>query len=168
MEQHEMIALVERHLKAEGAADVEGAVAVYTDDIEHDAVGFPGSPRTGKQAASEFYGFLTANFRTEEETPRHRYFSGDSMILEQTMTGTVIGEMLELPATAAGSPSGSSTSSTSATAWSAGSRCGSTVAPSWPSSPADYQASCSMMIAALVFVCMPPAMVCSDTADVDV
>jgi hypothetical protein len=35
-----------RHLKAEG--DVEGAVAVYTDDVVHDAVGFPGSPRTGK------------------------------------------------------------------------------------------------------------------------
>jgi steroid delta-isomerase-like uncharacterized protein len=97
MEQHEMVALVERHLKAEGAGDVEGAVAVYTDDIEHDAVGFPGSPRTGKDAAREFYGFLTANFRTEDEQPLHRYFAGDSMILEQSMTGTVIGEFLGLP-----------------------------------------------------------------------
>jgi hypothetical protein len=42
MDQSEMIALVERHLKAEGAGDVDGAVAVYTDDIEHDDVGFPG------------------------------------------------------------------------------------------------------------------------------
>ena len=97
MEQHEMVALVERHLKAEGAGDIDGAVAVYTDDIEHDAVGFPGSPRTGKDAAREFYGFLTANFRTEQEEPLHRYFSGDSMILEQSMTGTVIGEMLGIP-----------------------------------------------------------------------
>jgi steroid delta-isomerase-like uncharacterized protein len=93
-----MIALVERHSKAEGAGDVEGAVAVYTDDIEHDAVGFPGSPRTGKDAAGEFYGFLTANFRTEDEQPLlHRYFAGDSMILEQSMTGAVIGEFLGLP-----------------------------------------------------------------------
>ena len=97
MDQQDMIALVERHLKAEGAGDVDGAVAVYTDDIVHDAVGFPGSPRTGKDAAREFYGFLIANFRTEEEQPLHRYFSGDSMILEQTMTGTVIGEMLGIP-----------------------------------------------------------------------
>jgi len=97
MSQHDMIALVERHLKAEGAGDIEGAVAVYSDDINHDAVGFPGSPRTGKDAAREFYGFLTANFRTEEEVPLHRYFSGDSMILEQTMTGSVIGEMLGIP-----------------------------------------------------------------------
>jgi steroid delta-isomerase-like uncharacterized protein len=97
MDQHDMIALVERHLKAEGAGDIDGAVAVYSDDIEHDAVGFPGSPRTGRDAAREFYGFLAANFRTEDEQPLHRYFSGDSMILEQSMTGTVIGEFLGLP-----------------------------------------------------------------------
>lgn len=97
MDQHEMVALVERHLKAEGAGDVEGAVAVYTDDIVHDAVGFPGSPRTGKDAAREFYGFLTANFRTEGEEPLNRFFDGDNMILEQNMTGSVIGEMLGIP-----------------------------------------------------------------------
>lgn len=97
MEQQEMIALIQRHLTAEGAGDIEGTVAVYTDDVVHDAVGFPGSPRTGKAAAAEFYRYLTANFRTEDEEPLHRYFSGDSMILEQLMSGTVIGEMLGLP-----------------------------------------------------------------------
>ena len=97
MEQREMIALVERHLKAEGSGDIDGAVSVYTDDIVHDAVGFPGSPRKGKQAAREFYGFLTANFRTAEEEPLHRWFTGDTMFLEQLMTGTVSGEFLGLP-----------------------------------------------------------------------
>ena len=97
MNQHEMIALVEQHLKAEGAGDVEGAVAVYADHIVHDAVGFPGSPRTGKDAAREFYLFLTANFRTEGEEPLNRFFDGDNMILEQNMTGAVIGEMLGIP-----------------------------------------------------------------------
>jgi len=92
-----MIALVERHLKAEGAGDVEGAVAVCTDDIVQDAVGFPGSPRTGKEAARDFYRFLTANFRIEEEQPLNRFFDGDTMIGEQNMTGTVIGEMLGIP-----------------------------------------------------------------------
>ncbi len=92
-----MIAIVERHLKAEGAGDVEGSVAVYTEDIVHDAVGFPGSPRIGKDGARDFYTFLTANFRTENEEPLHRFFDGDTMILEQTMTGSVIGEFLGLP-----------------------------------------------------------------------
>ena len=97
MDQQEMITLVEQHLKAEGAGDVDSAVAVYTDDVVHDAVGFPGSPRTGKEAARGFYGFLTANFRTEGEEPLNRFFDGDTMILEQNMTGTVIGEMLGIP-----------------------------------------------------------------------
>jgi hypothetical protein len=49
MDRHEMRTLIERHLKAEGAGDVEGAVAVYAEDVVHDAVGFPdhlGSART--------------------------------------------------------------------------------------------------------------------------
>ena len=92
-----MIAVVEQHLKAEGAGDVEGAIAVYTDDIVHEEVGFPGSPRTGKDAPREFYQFLTANFRTEVEEPVHRFFDGNNMILEQKMTGTVIGEFLGIP-----------------------------------------------------------------------
>lgn len=72
-------------------------MAVYTDDIVHDAVGFPGSPRSGKEGARDFYRFLTANFRTETEEPLHRFFDGDTMVLEQNMTGTVIGEMLGIP-----------------------------------------------------------------------
>lgn len=97
MDQPAMIAVAERHLRAEGAGDVEGAVAVYTDDVVHDAVGFPGSPRTGKDAAREFYRFLTANFRGEREEPLNRFFDGDTMILEQDMTGTVTGELLGIP-----------------------------------------------------------------------
>src|SRR6266508_3737866 len=92
MDQHEMIAMVERHLKAEGAGDVEGAVAVYTDDVIHDAVGFPGSPRQGMDAARDFYRFLT-----EDEQPLHQYATDDALVLEQLMTGTVIGEMLGIP-----------------------------------------------------------------------
>jgi predicted ester cyclase len=40
---------------------------------------------------------LTANFRTEEETPVNRWFVDDTMFLEQWMTGTVIGELVGLP-----------------------------------------------------------------------
>lgn len=94
--QDQMTALVERHLKAEGAGDVEGAVAVYTDDIEHDVVGWPTGVLHGKDAARAFYNELTANFRTEEERPTRRYFAPDAMILDQIMTGSVIGSFLGL------------------------------------------------------------------------
>jgi len=93
----DMKALVERHLKAEGAGDVEGAVSVYTEDIQHDPVGFPGAPYQGKDAARAFYGHLTQNFLTEEETPTHEYATENALVMEQLMTGTVIGEMLGLP-----------------------------------------------------------------------
>lgn len=92
-----MTELVERHLTAEGAGDVEGAVAVYTDDIEHDVVGWPTGVLHGKDAARDFYKDLTANFRTEDERPSRRYFTPDAMILDQEMTGTVTGLMLGLP-----------------------------------------------------------------------
>jgi steroid delta-isomerase-like uncharacterized protein len=97
MEQAQMLALVERHLKAEGAGDVEGAIAVYGADIEHDVVGFPTGALHGVEAVRGFYEELTANFRTEEEVPTHRYFTDDAMVLDQEMTGTVTGTFLGLP-----------------------------------------------------------------------
>jgi steroid delta-isomerase-like uncharacterized protein len=97
MDQSQMQDLVSRHIRAEGAGDVDGAVAVYTDDVEHDVVGFPGSPHHGRDGARRFYEELTANFRAEGEEMLRRYFTDDAMVLEQIMTGTVIGSMLGLP-----------------------------------------------------------------------
>jgi steroid delta-isomerase-like uncharacterized protein len=97
MDSAQMHSLVDQHIQAEGRGDVDGAVAVYTDDIEHDVVGFPHSPTHGLDGARGFYDYLTANFQAENEEVLHRYVTGDAMILEQLMTGTVIGEMLGLP-----------------------------------------------------------------------
>jgi hypothetical protein len=47
MDATKMQALVETHIQAEGRGDVDGAVSVYTDDIEHDVVGFPTAQRKG-------------------------------------------------------------------------------------------------------------------------
>jgi steroid delta-isomerase-like uncharacterized protein len=92
-----MQALVDGHLRAEGQGDIDGALAVCTDDIEHDVVGFPNSPTRGKEGARDFYTYLTANFRTEGWEVLHRYVAGAAMVLEQLMTGTVIGALLGLP-----------------------------------------------------------------------
>ena len=89
--------LVERHLKAEGAGDVDGCVAVYTDDIEHDVVGWPTGPTRGKQAARQFYEHLTANVRAEVEEPAHRYHTTDAMTLDQVTTAVVTGSFLGMP-----------------------------------------------------------------------
>jgi steroid delta-isomerase-like uncharacterized protein len=97
MDVTEMQALVERHMRAEGLGDVDGAVAVYTEDIEHDVVGFPHSPSRGVDGARNFYEYLTANFRGETQEVLHRFVTDDAIILEQIMTGKVIGSMLGLP-----------------------------------------------------------------------
>jgi steroid delta-isomerase-like uncharacterized protein len=89
--------LIERHIKAEGAGDVEGAVAAYTDDVEHDVVGWPTGVLHGKDAARGFYEDLTANFRTTEETVVRSFPTHDAIVLEQLMTGIVTGQMLGLP-----------------------------------------------------------------------
>ncbi len=44
-----------RSLRPEGAGDVDRAVAVYTDDVEHDVVGWPTGVVHGKAAARQFY-----------------------------------------------------------------------------------------------------------------
>ena len=97
MDSSQMQALVDSHMTAENHGDIDGAVAVYTEDVEHDVVGFPNSPSRGKDAARNFYAYLTANFRSESWDVLRQYFADDAMVLEQLMTGTVIGSLLGLP-----------------------------------------------------------------------
>jgi steroid delta-isomerase-like uncharacterized protein len=97
MDSAAMQALVTRHMEAEDSGDVEGAISVYTDDVEHDVVGFPGSPTRGKDGARAFYQYLIANFRTEGWEVLRRIEADDAIVLEQAMTGTVIGSLLGFP-----------------------------------------------------------------------
>jgi steroid delta-isomerase-like uncharacterized protein len=97
MDSSHMQGLVDRHMAAENNGDLDGAVAVYTEDVEHDVVGFPDSPSRGKAAARDFYAYLTANFRSESWDVLRQFFADDAMILEQLMTGTVTGSLLGLP-----------------------------------------------------------------------
>jgi steroid delta-isomerase-like uncharacterized protein len=96
MDERAMRALVDRHIAAEGRGDVDAALAVYTDDIEHDVVGFPDGVHRSKAGARAFYSELTANFRSETWTERRSFVAADALILEQDMTGTVTGSMLGL------------------------------------------------------------------------
>jgi steroid delta-isomerase-like uncharacterized protein len=93
----EMEALIEAHLRAEGNGDPQGAVANYTDDIEHDVVGFPGSPLRGIPAALEFYRELVREIRTDGEERLHTYYTDNAAIIENLMTATVTGQFLGIP-----------------------------------------------------------------------
>jgi steroid delta-isomerase-like uncharacterized protein len=89
--------LIDVHIKAESAGDTAGAVAVYTDDVEHDLVGSPTGPVKGKDAAQGFYEFLTQNITTEQMVPTHRYYGDDFCVVEHDATATVNGEFLGIP-----------------------------------------------------------------------
>ena len=97
MQPHEMDRLIETHITAEAAGDTDGAVAVYTDDVEHDVVGFPTGPNHGKNAAQGFYDYLVENFTTEAMVPTHSYYGDDFCVIEHDCTGTVPGEFLGVP-----------------------------------------------------------------------
>ncbi|MCV7072237.1 nuclear transport factor 2 family protein [Mycobacterium rufum] len=92
-----MRALIDRHIAAEGRGDIDEALSVYTEDVEHDVVGFPDGLHHSKDGARAFYAQLTANFRSETWSERRSFVTENAMILEQDMTGTVIGSMLGLP-----------------------------------------------------------------------
>jgi len=94
MERRDMDRLIEEHLAAEEAGDTAASVAMYTDDIEHDVVGFPTGPVHGKAAAQDFYRYLTANLNVEKMDPTRSYYGDDFCVIEHTCTGTVPGELL--------------------------------------------------------------------------
>jgi steroid delta-isomerase-like uncharacterized protein len=94
MQPAEMDQLIEQHIAAETAGDTAAAVAMYTDDIEHDVVGFPSGPVQGKQAAQDFYEFLVKAIQTETMVPTRTYYGDDFCVVEHAWTGTVPGEFL--------------------------------------------------------------------------
>lgn len=72
-------------------------VAVYTDDVVHDAVGAPHGPLRGREAAQGFYDFLTANIATERMDVDRAWYGEDFCTIEHQWHGTVPGEFLGIP-----------------------------------------------------------------------
>ena len=97
MKPAEMDQLIERHIAAEAAGDTAAAVAVYTEDVEHDVVGFPTGPVHGKAAARQFYEHLTSNIKTGTMVPTHSYYCEDFCVIEHDWYGAVPGEFLGVP-----------------------------------------------------------------------
>ncbi|HYZ67137.1 MAG TPA: ester cyclase [Mycobacterium sp.] len=57
----------------------------------------PEARPTARTGARAFYEDLTANFRTEGEEVLHRFATDNAVVLDQVMTGTVVGSMLGIP-----------------------------------------------------------------------
>ncbi|MFJ6901362.1 ester cyclase [Streptomyces hokutonensis] len=93
----EMEVLIGTHMLAEEHGDPAAAVSVYTEDIEHDAVGWPGGPAVGIPAAQERYEQLVQDIRTEKSERTHTYYSENAATVEDLITCTVPGSLLGVP-----------------------------------------------------------------------
>ncbi|HWP99557.1 MAG TPA: nuclear transport factor 2 family protein [Vicinamibacterales bacterium] len=97
MNREDMDRLIEAHLAAEMAGDPAGCVAVYTDDVEHDVVGWPSGPLHGRDGAKTFYEQLVRDIATEEMVPVRSYYGDDFCVIEHEWRGTVPGAFLGVP-----------------------------------------------------------------------
>lgn len=126
--------LIEQHLAAEVAGDPDGSVAMYTDDVEHDVVGAPHGPLTGRDAARGFYEQLTREIDTESMAPTRTYHGPDFCVTEHQWTAPCRARSSVSRAMGAACRSGCFTFGSSPAGASAARTCGSTVGLQPPSS----------------------------------
>ncbi len=92
MTREQMDRLIEQHVSAEDAGDIETAVAVYTDDIEHDVVGAPDGPLRGVAAVRRRYEQLMQNMRPISMETTRKYYSDDACVIEHLSTCAITGQ----------------------------------------------------------------------------
>ena len=97
MKPQQMKELTDQHIAAEIAGDTAGAVSVYTDDVQHDVVGFPTGPVQGKAAAQGFYDQLIADLDTERMALTREQYGEDFCVVEHECTGVAKGEFMGIP-----------------------------------------------------------------------
>ncbi len=83
----QMDRLIQQHIDAEMAGDSAAAVAMYTDDVVHDVVGWPTGPVSGPGAAKDFYDALIAAFVNEEMLPTRTLHGDTFCVCEHRATG---------------------------------------------------------------------------------
>jgi len=89
-----MTALIREHLDREAAGDAAGAVAVYTEDVEHDVVGSPMGVLTGPAAAQQFYEHLIQDLQITNMVATRERFGADFAVMEHVVDAAVAGSFM--------------------------------------------------------------------------
>lgn len=97
MDQQRMQHLIEQHVQAEIAGDVQTAISMYTDDIEHDVIGFPSGPTRGPEGAAGFYHQLMSDLVTEQMDVKRAQYGPDFCVVEHEATCVVQGAFAGVP-----------------------------------------------------------------------
>ena len=97
MHPQRMKELIDQHVAAEMGGDSATAVSMYTDDVEHDVVGWPSGPVHGPAAAQDFYDQLISLLDTERMEAARELFGEDFCVVEHQCTAVINGEFMGIP-----------------------------------------------------------------------
>lgn len=75
---------IDEHFGFEAADNVEGVLATLTSDVEHDIVGWPSGPTTGREGARGFYETLFSDLADGKVECRKRLY-GDHFLVDDSL-----------------------------------------------------------------------------------
>lgn len=96
MTRDEIDRILERHFAALQKRDLDGILATYADDAEHDAVGRDPNPIRGKAALGAFYRDSLADLESTKVIPVRRLYGESFAIDESILDGYAQGRPFDL------------------------------------------------------------------------
>jgi hypothetical protein len=87
----EMDRKLDEHFKFEAQDDVEGVLATFTGDVEHDVVGWPTGPSRGTEGARPFYETLFADLADGRVESMRRLYGDNFMVDDSLWSGRAPG-----------------------------------------------------------------------------
>ncbi len=96
MTRDEIDRILERHFAALQKRDLDGILATYADDAEHDAVGRHPNPIRGKAALGSFYRESLADLANTKVIPVRRLYGEEFVIDESILDGYAQGRPFDL------------------------------------------------------------------------
>jgi ketosteroid isomerase-like protein len=96
MTRDEIDRILERHFLALQKRDLDGILATYADDVEHDAVGRDPNPIRGKIALGSWYRESLADLANTKVIPVRRLYGGGFAIDESIVDGYAQGRPFDM------------------------------------------------------------------------
>lgn len=93
LSRQQMDALVDGHLRAEEAGDLQAITEGFTQDAEHTVAGRPGGPLHGQDEIAAYYGALLAALPITRFEPVRRRYGDDHVVDESIVHATAVGEV---------------------------------------------------------------------------
>lgn len=82
---------IDEHFGFEARDDIDGVLATLADNVEHDIVGWPTGPTSGREAARPFYNALFADLADGTVTTLRRLHGDNFLVDESLWKGKAVG-----------------------------------------------------------------------------